>query len=298
MGDGVERILQSDGSPVITMISVIIPAHNEGSVISRTLRAMTAGAKPGELDVVVVCNGCNDDTPDVARRFGAPVRVVETGVAGKTHALNLGDETAKSFPRIYADADVVISVETIRMLASHLEPGNVLVVAPTPNFDLAECSWAVRACYEIRSLLPSAQEGVGGSGVYALSEAGRRRFAEFPSLTADDGYVRIQFREDERETISSAHSIVFPPRTIQNLIATKTRAHYGSLELANLFPGLWKNRGESNHKSLVRLFKRRQLWSKLAVYCLVTAIAKYRAQKRLRDGITVWERDKTSRAIA
>ena len=298
MGAGIERIRQGYGGPVTTMISVIIPAHNEASVIARTLRAMTDGAKPGELDVIVVCNGCSDDTAAVARRFGAAVRVVETDIAGKTHALNLGDEAAKSFPRIYADADVVISVETIRMLASRLEPGNVLAVAPTPNFDLAECSWGVRACYEIRSLLPSAQQGVGGSGVYALSEAGRGRFGAFPSVTADDGYVRIQFREDERETISSAYSIVFPPRTLRNLIATKTRAHYGSFELANLFPGLWKNRGESNHKSLLRLFKRPQLWSKLAVYCLVTAIAKYRAQKRLRDGIAVWERDKTSRAIA
>jgi glycosyltransferase involved in cell wall biosynthesis len=280
------------------MISVIIPAHNEGSVIARTLQAMTNGAEPGELDVIVVCNGCNDDTAAVARRFGAPVRVIETDVAGKTHALNLGDEAAKAFPRIYADADIVISVETIRMLARRLETGDVLAVAPTPNFDLAECSWAVRSCYEIRSLLPSAQEGVGGSGVYALSEAGRGRFGVFPPLTADDGYVRIQFKEGERETLYSAHSTVFPPRTIKNLIATKTRAHYGSLELANLFPGLWKNRGESNHKSLLRLFKRPQLWSKLAVYCLVTTIAKYRAQKRLRDGVTVWERDKTSRAIA
>jgi hypothetical protein len=156
----------------------------------------------------------------------------------------------------------------------------------------------VRACYEIRSLLPSAQQGVGGSGVYALSEAGRGRFREFPAITADDGYVRIQFMEEERETLPSAHSIVFPPRTIKNLMATKTRAHFGSLELANLFPRLWKNRGESNHRALVRLFKRPQLWGKLAVYCLVTTIAKYRAQKRLRDGIAVWERDKTSRATA
>jgi len=164
------------------MISVIIPAHNEGSVIARTLQAMTDGAEPGELDVIVVCNGCSDNTSAVARRFGAPVRVVETDVASKTHALNLGDETAKGFPRIYVDADVVISVATIRTLARGLETGNVLAVAPIPNFDLAECSWAVRACYEIRSLLPSAQEGVGGSGVYALSGLVGSAFGTFRRL--------------------------------------------------------------------------------------------------------------------
>jgi glycosyltransferase involved in cell wall biosynthesis len=280
------------------MISIIIPAHNERSVIARTLKAMTDGAEPGELDLIVVCNGCADDTAEVARGFAPSVRVIETDIPGKTHALNLGDEAARGFPRIYADADVVITIETIRALACRLERGDVLAVAPTPDFDLSRCSWPVRACYQIRSLLPSAQEGIGGSGVYALSEIGRARFREFPELTADDGYVRIHFRSEERETVTSATSTVFPPRTIRDLLATKTRAHYGSAELAAMFPGLWKNRGESNHKSLIRLFRDPSLWASLAVYCLVTAIAKRRAQRRLRAGAANWERDNTSRAIA
>jgi len=280
------------------MISVIIPAHNEGAVIARTLKAMTDGAEPRELDVIVVCNGCTDDTADVARSFGPPVRVIETRVAGKTHALNLGDEAAQTFPRIYADADVVLSIEAIRELARRLARGDVLAVAPTPSFDLDRCSWPVRACYQIRSLLPSAQEGIGGSGVYALSEAGRRRFHEFPALTADDGFVRIHFQVQERETVRSAASKVFPPRTMKDLVATKTRAHYGSFELAGLFPKLWQNRGESNNRSLTRLFRDPRLWPQLTTYCLVTTIAKRRAQSRLRSGAANWERDNTSRATA
>ena len=100
------------------MISVIVPAHNEHSVISRTLKTMTARAIPGELDVIVVCNGCTDDTAAVAGSFGPPVRVIETGLAGKTLALNLGDKAATFFPRIYADADVHITIETMRTLAN------------------------------------------------------------------------------------------------------------------------------------------------------------------------------------
>jgi len=235
----------------------------------------------------------------VARSFGPPVRVLETEVAGKSHALNLGDRAAYGFPRIYADADVVLTLETIRTLARRLEQGGVLAVAPTPRFDLTGCSWPVRACYDIRSLLPSAREGIGGSGVYALSAAGRGRFHEFPKVTADDGYIRIQFQPGERETLSSANSMVFPPRTLKDLIATKTRAHYGSFELDRRFPGLWqKRRGESNHKSLLRLFKNPLRWPKLVVYCAVTAIAKYRAKKSLQGAAPVWERDKTSRATA
>ena len=37
--------------------SVVIPAHNESTAIRRCLDALFAGLAPGELDVVVVCNG-------------------------------------------------------------------------------------------------------------------------------------------------------------------------------------------------------------------------------------------------
>jgi len=267
-------------------------------VIARTLQAMTDGAKSGELDIIVICNGCSDNTASEARRFAPRVRVIETDVASKSHAMNLGDQAAHGFPRIYADADVVLTVEAIRSLARRLERGDVLVVAPTPAFDLAGCSWPVRACYDIRALLPSAREGIGGSGVYALSAVGRARFQEFPSLTADDGFVRVQFQSEERETVSSAQSTVFPPRGVKHLIATKTRSHYGSFELAKLYPERWSHRGERNLESLIRLFKNPLLWSRLAVYCFVTVVAKYRARRRLREGVVSWERDQTSRAIA
>src|ERR1700677_4126612 len=125
------------------MISVIIPAHNESSVIARTLRAMTEGAAPRELEVIVVCNGCDDDTAAVARGFSPSVRVIETKIASKAQALNLGDQAACGFPRVYSDADVVITIDAIRILARRLERGDVFVVAPPPSFDLAGCSWPV-----------------------------------------------------------------------------------------------------------------------------------------------------------
>src|SRR4051812_39690548 len=103
------------------MISIIVPAHNESSVIARTLSAWVGSFGSDEIDVIVVCNGCTDDTASVARRFGPVVRVFESGVASKTHALNLGDQVARVFPRIYADADIAITVDAIRALVDRLE---------------------------------------------------------------------------------------------------------------------------------------------------------------------------------
>lgn len=277
------------------MISIVIPARNEGSVIARALRALVTDAAPKEIDVIVVCNGCTDETASIAREFGPAVRVIETTAGGKANALNLGDQAAKTFPRIYADADVVISLKTARALATRLDTGDVLAVAPQARISLSGCSWFVRAYYEIRSRLPSAREGIGGSGVYAVSEAGRRRFGQFPDVIADDGYVRIQFRPEERETLVDAHSIVFAPRTIKDLILIRIRAYYGTFELARRFPDLWKNRGESNHKTVVRLLSSPSLWPKLLIYYYVNIIARYQALSRFRAANFLWERDNTSR---
>lgn len=280
------------------MISIVIPAHNEALVIARTLRAMTFGALPHELDVIVVCNGCTDDTAAIARGFGMPVRVIETAFGNKAHALNLGDQAARVFPRIYVDADVVVALSTIRALVDRLERGDILAVAPKPYFDVTDCSWPVRAFYDIRCRLPSFGEGIGGSGVYALSEIARRRFDNFPELVADDTYVRIQFKPEERETLAFVRSIVFAPQTIKNLIAIEARADFGSFELARLYPDLWENKGDSNKGTLMSLFKDPLLWQRLFVYWYVRAIARHKAKNRLRTNTFVWERDDTSRSRA
>jgi glycosyltransferase involved in cell wall biosynthesis len=277
------------------VISIIVPAYNESTVIARALGGIIAGAKREEIDVIVVCNGCADDTATIAREFGPPIQVIETSVGNKALALNLGDKAARSFPRIYADADVVISLDTIRAIAARLERGDVLAVAPLPFINLEGCSCLVHAYFEIRSQLPSAKQGFGGSGVYALSEVGRRRFDEFPPLTADDGYVRIQFKPEERDTLAHASSIVFAPRTLWDLILVRTRAYYGSLELEHLFPELWENKGESNHRTLTNMLKFPLLWPKILIYLLVNIIARHRAAMRFRTRTSTWDRDNTSR---
>jgi glycosyltransferase involved in cell wall biosynthesis len=277
------------------VISIVVPAHNESAVIGRLLESVTAGALPGEFDIVVVCNGCTDDTAEVVRRYAPFVRVVETSVASKTHALNCGDQVCRGFPRFYVDADVVVTVEVLRVLAERLNKGDVLAIAPRARLDVTNSSLAVRSFYKIQRRLPSSNEGIGGSGIYGLSEVGRRRFGKFPDITADDGYVRIHFRPDERETLGEVHSIVFAPHTIKNLIAIKSRSHFGNFELAKRYPQLWPNKGVSNHRSLLRLLLRPWLWPGLLVYGSVTVLARWEAKRRLRRKENVWPRDDSSR---
>jgi glycosyltransferase involved in cell wall biosynthesis len=277
------------------MISIVVPAHNEGSVISRMLTASIGGSGLEDVIVTVVCNGCTDDTTEIARRFSPSVRVIETAVANKTHALNLGDQASSTFPRIYVDADVIITHDAIRALAARLERGDVLAAAPMPDINVTGCSRLVRAYFGVRARLPSAREGIGGSGVYALSAAGRDRFAQFPDVVADDTYVRLQFKPEERETLSTVKSVVFAPRTIKQLIVVRTRAYIGTFELARRFPDLWRNRGEANNRALMTLFKHPRLWLGLLTYCYVNVLARINAAVLSRNGTFFWYRDDSSR---
>jgi glycosyltransferase involved in cell wall biosynthesis len=280
------------------MTSIIIPAHNEEPVIGRCLAALLAGARRDELDIIVVCNGCTDRTAEVARGFAPHVRVLTSDVPSKARAINLGDAAARSFPRFVVDADVLLPLDSLRQLDRCLRDGRTLAAAPRFHMDLAGCGWAVRAFYDINGRLPSAREGFGGSGVYGLSADGRRRFAEFPKLIADDAFVRVQFTPDERVTLPSCHSTVFAPRTLADLVAIKTRSHLGNRQIRRSFPHLWVHNGPGNRRAMLALAARPWLWPRLAVYAYVKLAARLRASRGLRRDAAApvtWERDETSR---
>jgi hypothetical protein len=278
------------------MLSVVIPAHNEEAVIGRCLRALVEGARTGELEVVVVCNGCSDRTAQVAREFGDPVRVVETTMAGKSLALRLGDRSARGFPRFYVDADVVLPLAAVRAVARALEAGEALAAAPRMRVDLSGRPWSVRAYYDVWTRLPYHAGGTIGSGVYALSREGRARFGEFPDLISDDGFVRLHFAPAERMTVMGASFLVTPPETLGGVIAIKTRSQKGLMQLHRAHPELLANDPRDYRPALRRLLLDPRRWAAVAVYLFVLAATRARARWLLwRGDLSKWERDQSSR---
>ena len=87
------------------MLSVIIPAYNEQSVIERTLKNL-----PENIEKIVVCNACTDKTAKIAKKYG---KVIETPKKGVSHARNLGAKHAKYNKLVFLDADILISKDTI-----------------------------------------------------------------------------------------------------------------------------------------------------------------------------------------
>lgn len=269
--------------------SVVIPAHDEERVIGRCLDALSEGAEPGEFEVVVVSNGSSDRTAEIARAHPLGVTVVETPVASKTVALNLGDDAVVTFPRAYVDADIEMDAASLRAAVAALGDG-VLCSAPAMRLDMDGVPWYVRSFYAAFRELPYLADDMNGGGVYVLSEEGRQRFGSFPELTADDLFVRNLFTSPERRAASAGDFVVRPPRTLGGLIAIRQRGYRGNAEYAA---------SEHGGTDGATFAPRRILagWVRhpidMSVFIAVNVVAKLKL--RFASGGHRWERDDSSR---
>jgi len=210
------------------MISVVIPAHNEALVIGSLLDRLDARASAGDIEVVVVANGCSDDTADVARRHHATV--LELAEGSKPAALRAGDQASGSFPRFYVDADVEIDGDDLIVMASGLSADHP-AVAPGLRLDMSRCSRMVAAYHRIWLELPSVRRSLAGRGCFGLTESGRSRWAAWPDLTADDQFANRQFSDEEKTIHDTVSTLVRPPATVRGLLNRKRRSHRGNTDL-------------------------------------------------------------------
>lgn len=112
-------------------LAVVIPAHDEATMIARTVRSLlAAGCSPAEdkgVPVYVVAHNCTDATADVARATGAHVVELRNPRAqGKGAALRYGFEAASRAGAnafLVVDADSVASTNLIAATRAAIEAG-------------------------------------------------------------------------------------------------------------------------------------------------------------------------------
>ncbi len=136
-------------------VAILVPAHNEASVIEASLASMTPQLRPGDR-IVVVADNCTDNTAELCRLAG--VDVVERQHAterGKGFALAHGVETLRLEPPeivVIVDADCTLDPGSLDSLAHavHVSGRPVqcldLMVASRPELRqrVAEFAWRVR----------------------------------------------------------------------------------------------------------------------------------------------------------
>lgn len=285
------------------MPSVVIPAHNEASGIERCLRALLADPV-NDLVVVVVANGCNDDTAARARTVGGPVHVIDTPEGGKTQALNLGerylrDQGLDRFPRLFLDGDIELHAGSLKALLAAATGKEPRVVAATPDFDTAGCDLAVKLYYAAERHNPYHLTGApNGSGTYCVNAAGRARWTEFPKVIADDGFVERQFEAGERHTVSQARARVRVPRSMAALRRITARQRLGTAELDRVAP--LKSDQLAAGGTFAAVFKRLIVnplrWPALAVWTAFKLLERVESKAVARkEGTARWQQDTSSR---
>lgn len=278
-----------------TAICVVIPAHDEEVVLGRCLNALLSGSEPGEFDVTVVANGCRDETASVART--ADVRVIETPVASKVHALRLGDRACRSFPRLYLDADVELTGDAVRALASALAETGVLACAPTPQYELTGAGPVAARFHRTYDLLRSRHRGLSGAGAYMVGRAAHSRIFPLPDVVSDDGWVHRSFAPDERLVVAEARCVVRPPRTVAAEMRRRHRTRLANKELTRL--GKRPSGDGMTLPDLLRLVDEGRIGvidclSFLAVLMLERTLTVIRD---IRGDDEVWSADPTSRVL-
>jgi len=241
------------------LISVLIPAHNEADYIGACLQALFASAplpdgSTGE--VLVLANGCSDDTAEIAANVtpssGWSMQVLDFPEGGKLNALNAGDAAAKGDILVYLDADVVVEPDLLPQIAMALAQDVALyasgrpIVAPATN-------WITSAYGRFWQQLPFVAQGVPGFGLFAMTRAGRQRWGHWPDIISDDTFARLSFTPAERISVMARYHWPMV-EGLGNLVRVRRRQNIGVAEIEQMFPALTQN-DDKPHLALAELLQ-------------------------------------------
>ena len=231
---------------MMPLVSVLIPAHNEEAYISECLKALYASDPLPDhmsVEVLVLANGCSDDTVQIARHVPVPdgwaVQVLEMPEGGKLGALNAGDAVARGSVLVYLDADVIVSPALLGQLANALSGTAPLYASGTPIVSPAH-SLMTRTYGRFWSRLPFVTEGAPGFGVFAMNRAGRNRWQERPDIISDDTFARLSFSPPERIRVPASYHWPMV-EGLANLVRVRRRQNEGVDEITAGFPHLLHN---------------------------------------------------------
>lgn len=275
-------------------VTVVVPAHNESAGIRRVLGLLTSGAGSRNVEVIVACNGCTDDTAAVAREFDGVV-VIEIPEASKRLAMNAADEVASHGVRAYQDADVAVSVQDLLALVDALDDATI-ATGPERRLGLERSSWAVRWYYDVWQRLPSVREGLFGRGLIVLAPEGAERVRGLPLVMSDDLAISEAFAPEERKVVPGTFATIEAPRTVQDLIRRRIRIATGNTQLDQL--GMRSPVARTSVKDLLRIASGSPaLVAKVTAFVVITSVGRVLAKQRVRRGdFTTWSRDESSRS--
>lgn len=115
-------------------LTLLIAAYNEEEEIARTLKHAREQDYPGDLEIVVIDDGSEDDTRELVRaiaKVDSRVSLIEAEHGGKANALNRALFESKAWIVATVDADTLLMPESLRRATARLllSPGDTVAIA-------------------------------------------------------------------------------------------------------------------------------------------------------------------------
>ena len=240
--------------------SILIPAHDEAAYLPACLKAVLASDPvDGAVEVIVIANGCTDDTAAVARGFvaqagrrGWHLQVLELAKGNKLGAWNAGETAATGEVLIYLDADVAVSPALVGQLTAALGVAMPRYASGRPNVTV-QGDGLTRLYTRFWQTAPFLTVGVPGFGVFAMNRAGRHRWGAWPDIISDDTFARLSFTPDERLSVPATYDWPMV-QGFARLVQVRRRQDIGVAEIARDYPGLMTN--DDSHAEVPPVWRR------------------------------------------
>ncbi|MEM6902981.1 MAG: glycosyltransferase [Pseudomonadota bacterium] len=279
-------------------ISIIMPAFNEAAVIGRTLEhliddGVSNALKSGAWQLIIVANGCRDNTVEIIRQGWPDVTILELAQASKTAALRAGAALATGPAWVVMDADIDVRPSDIKALVAGLDAEAAVAAIGQFQPNTATAGYLVRLFYAAWRHHPYFDGGKFG-GCYALKASDTGHLLEtIPDLTNDDEWIAREVAKLGKTSETKAQIRTNAPRGLGDLIRVRRRIYRGNAELAGLAKQGIKqgaNRRLGTRHLIKRLAVRPQLWPAGLCYFGVNSVAKITNVFNLQS--TDWEQAK------
>jgi peptidoglycan-N-acetylglucosamine deacetylase len=231
-------------------VSVIVAAYNEGSVIAETLRTLLATDYAGEMEVVVVDDGSQDQTAAEVEAVAANdsrVRLLRQENRGKARALQRGLAAIRTGIVVFLDADTHCQRDTLRYLVQPFADKHVGAVsghAKVGNLRtfIAKCQALEYTCgfnldrraytrWNCMTVVPGAISAIRKSAIDDAGGLSLETLAEDTDLT-----LALHKRSQRIVYVPEAIAWTEAPETVRTLARQRFRWAYGTLQC------LWKHR--------------------------------------------------------
>jgi cellulose synthase/poly-beta-1,6-N-acetylglucosamine synthase-like glycosyltransferase len=227
-----------------------VAAYNEEKVIAETLRAVLAADYAGEMEVIVVDDGSQDQTAAAVEAVAANdprVRLLRQENRGKAHALQRGLAAMRTGIVVFLDADTHCQRDTLRCLvqpfadegvgavSGHAKVGNLRTFIAkcqaleyTCGFNLDRRAYTRWNCMTV---VPGAISAIRKSAIDDAGGLSLETLAEDTDLT-----LALHKRNQRIVYVPEAIAWTEAPETVRTLARQRFRWAYGTLQC------LWKHR--------------------------------------------------------